>query len=160
VDSLVYALHKDGRHFLIPIEWKYVEAYGSDDKSAGSKGKIRMARYLKLIANSRYLNENTLNCCWYEPFYQLMRQTLWAEQLLLHKVPDFEADDYLHLHVIPDENAELLDKKYPCSGKGMKETWKSCLTNPDKYVVLSPAKLWEKQESDTGIYRYLEQRYW
>ncbi|GHT79738.1 hypothetical protein FACS1894104_4940 [Actinomycetota bacterium] len=160
VDALVYALHKDGRRFLIPIEWKYVEAYGNEDKSVGSKGKTRKSRYLDLIANSKYLNDKTLECCWFEPFYQLMRQTLWAEQLLIHKVPGYEADDYLHLHIIPDENAELLNKKYPCSGKGMKETWKSCLVDPGKYIVISPKDLWDKQEPDTDICRYLKHRYW
>jgi len=160
VDAFIYALHQDGRRFLIPIEWKYVEAYGNDNKSEGSKGETRKQRYLDLIAQSKYLNKKTLDCCWYEPFYQLMRQTLWAEQLLLHKAPGFEADDYLHLHVIPDDNAELLDKAYKCSGKGMAETWKSCLTDPDKYIVLSPKKLWSKQEPNTDIYHYLEYRYW
>jgi hypothetical protein len=89
-----------------------------------------------------------------------MRQTLWAEQLMIHKVSGYEADDYLHLHIIPAENVELLNKKYPCSGKGMKETWQSCLIDSDKYVVISPKDLWGKQESDTAIYRYLEHRYW
>jgi hypothetical protein len=79
---------------------------------------------------------------------------------MLHKVPGYEADDYLHLHIIPDENVELLDKKYPCSGRGMKETWKPCLKIPDKYVVISPKELWGKQKTGTEIYQYLEHRYW
>lgn len=89
-----------------------------------------------------------------------MRQTLWAEQLIAKKVAGLEADDYLHLHVIPSENTELLDKIYPCSRKGMEETWKSCLVNQDKYVVISPANLWSNQDQDTEIYKYLKQRYW
>jgi hypothetical protein len=160
VDALIYAQHADERRFLIPIEWKYVEAYGNDDKSLGDKGVTRKDRYLVLIADSQYLNGNTLSCCWFEPFYQLMRQTLWAEQLLSHQVPGFEADDYLHLHVIPDANAELLDKVYPCSNSGMEVTWKNCLTNPDKYIVLSPEKLWSRQDENSDIYQYLKKRYW
>lgn len=160
VDALVYALHQDGRRFLIPIEWKYVEAYGNDDKSAGSKGDTRKSRYLDLIANSRYLNDNTLSCCWFEPFYQLMRQTLWVEQLLKRQPKGFEANDYLHVHVIPHGNAELLDKSYPCSNQRMEATWKSCLTDSDKYVVISPKKLRSKQCKDTDIYSYLWRRYW
>ncbi|MDR3211390.1 MAG: hypothetical protein LBU79_05685 [Planctomycetota bacterium] len=41
-----------------------------------------------------------------------MRQTLWVEKLLLNKVPGYEADNYLHIHIVPDDNAEPLDKKY------------------------------------------------
>lgn len=160
VDAFIYALHRDGRRFLIPIEWKYVETYGNDDKSVGSNGDTRKLRYLELISKSKYLNKKTLACCWFEPFYQLMRQTLWAEQLLLNKIPGLEADDYLHIHVIPDENEELLKKLYPCSGRGMEETWRSCLNNQDKYVVVSPADLWDEQNQDTEIYNYLNQRYW
>lgn len=160
VDALVYALHKDGRRFLIPIEWKYVEAYGNEDKSAGDRGITRQSRYLDLIIGSRYLNANTVSCCWFEPFYQLMRQTLWAEQLLKQQPVGFEADDYLHLHIIPDENRELLHKQYPCSGQGMEQTWKNCLVDPDKYKVLSPKKLWQYQDQSTPVYKYLERRYW
>lgn len=160
VDAFIYALHKNGKRFLIPIEWKYVEAYGNENKSFGEKGETRKARYLKLIESSNYLNSNTLSCCWYEPFYQLMRQTLWAEQIIKNRVEGFEAEDYLHLHIIPDENTELLNKKYPCSSKGMAETWKGCLKNPEKYIVVSPASLFNLQDSDTDIYQYLQRRYW
>ncbi len=157
---MIYAKHRDGRRFLIPIEWKYVEVYGNDDKSMGSKGNERKSRYLNLIANSKYLNDNTLSCCWFEPFYQLMRQTLWTEQLFNHQPIGLEFDDYLHLHVIPCGNTELLNKSYPCSNLDMKETWKSCLIDPDKYIIISPKDLWSKQSRDTEIYRYLSIRYW
>lgn len=160
LDALIYAKHRDGRRFLIPIEWKYVETYGNDDKSVGSKGETRKSRYLNLIAQSKQLNKNTLSCCWQEPFYQLMRQTLWAEQMLLKKVSNLEADDYLHLHVVPDENIELLRKKHLFCGKAMEETWKSCLVDPNKYVVISPAQLCGTQSKDTKLFQYLERRYW
>ncbi len=160
LDALIYAQHRDGRRFLIPIEWKYVETYGNDNKSVGNKGGTRKSRYLDLIAQSELLNKNVLSCCWYEPFYQLMRQTLWTEQMLARSVSNLEADDYIHLHVIPDENLELLHKRYPFSDKGMENTWKSCLIDPNKYVVISPIKLWGTQNQDTKIFNYLEQRYW
>ncbi|MGI6390678.1 MAG: PGN_0703 family putative restriction endonuclease [Kiritimatiellia bacterium] len=160
VDALICARHRDGRRFLIPIEWKYVEKYGNKDKSTGSKGDERKARYLDLIKSSRYLNEHTPSYCWFEPFYQLMRQTLWAEQLLKHRPTGFEADNYLHLHVVPEDNAELLDKSYPCSNKGMIDTWESCLNYPEKYTVVHPNQLWSKQSKDTAIYEYLSKRYW
>ena len=160
LDALIYAKHRDGRRFLIPIEWKYVETYGNDDKSVGSKGETRKSRYLNLIAQSKQLNKNTLSCCWQEPFYQLMRQTLWTEQMLARSVSNLEADDYLHLHVVPDENIELLHKKYPFCENGLEATWKSCLVDPSKYIVISPARLWGTQTQDTDLFHYLERRYW
>ncbi|MEL1135042.1 hypothetical protein AAC978_07640 [Desulfitobacterium sp. THU1] len=160
VDALIYALHKNGKRFLIPIEWKYVEAYGNEDKSLEDKGKKRKSRYDQLINRSQYLNNKTQSCCWYEPFYQLMRQTLWAEQIIINQVKGLEADDYLHLHVIPDHNTQLLNKTYPYSGKGMEETWRQCLTIPDKYKIISPKQLWSKQNASTPLFQYIQQRYW
>jgi hypothetical protein len=160
VDALIYALHKNKKRFLIPIEWKYAESYGNENKSIDKEGETRKGRYLQLIEKSNFLNENTLSCCWYEPFYQLMRQTLLTEQIIQKKINGLEAEDYLHIHVIPDENHELLDKIYPCSQKGMSQTWKNCLTNPDKYVVISPTQLWSKQNRNADIFKYLDKRYW
>ena len=159
VDALIYALQNDGHRCLIPIEWKYVESYGNENKSSGDKGETRKKRYMDLIAKSSMLNENILSCCWYEPFYQLMRQTLWVEASM-KDVKGLEADNYLHLHIIPDGNTELLDKLYPCSGKGLEATWKNCLYSPEKYIIISPDKLWSKQKTDTDIYQYLCMRYW
>lgn len=144
---------------MIPIEWKYTER-GNKDKSIGKDGATRKSRYLDLINESQYLNDNTLTCCWFEQFYQLMRQTLWAEQLLKHKPKGFEADDYLHIHVVPECNTALFDKLYPCSKKNLTETWKGCLTDPDKYIVISPEQFWSKQSKDTDLYAYLKKRYW
>jgi len=123
VDALVYGLHEDGRKILFPIEWKYVEAYGNDNKALGEKGITRTKRYTNLINNSEQLNSNNQNIYYFEPFYQLMRQTLWAEQMIAHKSTEtIKADDYIHIHVIPSQNSELLNKIYPCSGKNMEET--------------------------------------
>lgn len=88
-----------------------------------------------------------------------MRQTLWAEQVIKNRVAGLEADDYLHIHVVPDKNAELLDKTYRCSRSGMEDTWKSCLTQPEKYVVVSPERLWDGQDNE-ALKEYLQARYW
>jgi hypothetical protein len=160
IDALALGLRKDGRRFLILIEWKYVEKYDNQDMSDGTKGEKRASRYLDLIKNSQQLNSATLSCCWFKPFYQLMRQTLWAEQILRHRPEGFEADDFLHLHVIPRANAQLLDKKYKCGGLGLEATWRKCLNYPEKYIVISPEKLWSGQDESSDLFRYLKTRYW
>ena len=92
----------------------------------------------------------------------MMRQTLWAENIVKHsKGEPFEAEDYLHIHVIPNENKDLLDKKYRVSGKNMEETWRSMLNDQSKYIIVDPQKLFEPI---TGKYpelaEYLKKRYW
>jgi len=160
VDALIIAIRRNGTRVLIPIEWKYVEKYGNEDKSKGAKGIVRKSRYTDLINNSVNLNSNTFSCCWYEPFYQLMRQTLWAERVLETRVKGFEADDFLHIMVVPDENDSLLHKEYKCSETGLYETWAKCLHHPEKFIIISPKDLWNNQDESSDLFRYLQTRYW
>lgn len=162
IDALILGVNKDGRKILIPIEWKYVEVYGNEDKSKGVKGTTRLGRYTQLINQSSQLRSTNHAVYYFEPFYQLMRQTLWAEQMVLNKSTEtIKVDDFMHLHIIPDENIDLLQKNYPISKMGMEATWRSCLKDQSKYKILSPALLItpiSKQYPD--LIEYLESRYW
>ena len=163
VDALIYGLHKDGRKILFPIEWKYVETYGNENKAYGDKGEIRKKRYTDLIKQSTQLNSDNHRIYYYEPFYQLMRQTLWAEQIIKHKDTEtIKADDYIHIHVIPLENYELLNKVYPCSGKDMEATWRSCIKEQEKYIIISPQSLLAPIDAIRyqKLLLYLNERYW
>lgn len=163
IDALIHGVHKDGRKILFPIEWKYVEAYNGENKASGDKGIKRKNRYTDLINNSLQLKCNCQDVYYYEPFYQLMRQTLWAEQMVANT--DFEAikaDDYIHVHVIPSENNELLNKIYKCSGKNMENTWRSCINDQSKYFVISPRELLKPIDAKNydSLVKYLNNRYW
>ena len=129
IDALAIGLMK-GKRWLIPIEWKFTETYENEsDYSMGTKGIERKRRYNDLITQSGSLNESFRNWMYIEPFYQLMRQTLWAEQMVAHKDTEhLKADDYLHIHVIPDENKELLSE-YRFSTLNLEDTWNKCLTD-------------------------------
>lgn len=136
VDALIYAVDNNNERWIIPIEWKYTESYDdckSGDKSNEGitfkvetnplkkpKGEVRLDHYSALIKNSEQLRsipsfvENPNydfqgSVYFFEPFYQLMRQTLWAEQMIQHKEEeDIKADHYLHIHVIPQADTDLL----------------------------------------------------
>ena len=147
IDALIYAKAKDNSLWLIIIEWKYTEHYADKNLAledctknpANCKGKVRRERYTKLICNSKQLKKDDFLFYFYEPFYQLTRQTLWAEQMILHKKDEkLKADNFLHIHIIPKGNKELLDKKYSFTGLNMQESWKTHLITPEKYFVLSP----------------------
>ena len=77
-----------------------------------------------------------------EPFYQLMRQTLWVEQMIKHK--DYEwvdADDYCHIHVIPSGNQDLLIHQYPYTQYDTLESaWRHALTlaGNERYKIIDP----------------------
>ena len=98
IDALIYGMHKDGRKILFPIEWKYIETYGNVNKAQGAKGDMRKKRYSDLINQSAQLNSINHEIYYFEPFYQLMRQTLWAEQIIKHKdLESIKVDDYIHI---------------------------------------------------------------
>ncbi|MBQ2026731.1 MAG: hypothetical protein II216_02855 [Alistipes sp.] len=176
VDAFIYAVHKeDKKRWLIPIEWKYTECYSNQDKSnedrigeekgSNGKGRERVMRYSALTDSSTQLK--SLNCYYgsiyyQEPFYQLMRQTLWAENVVKHRDDEIlKADDYLHIHIIPQGNKDLLDKKYSVSGKGMEETWRGMLNDQSKYVIVDPQRLFTPiAHKYPELVSYLNQRYW
>lgn len=184
VDALILGVDDEDKTWLIPIEWKYTETYGdgvSSDKSlegykvekdgtilktvSRPKGDIRMDRYNAIIDSSEQLRsvKNYRSSVYYfEPFYQLMRQTLWAEQMVKHRETEIiKADDYLHVHVIPSINTGLLHRKYAVSKEGMEKTWRSMLVNLDKYVIVDPKDFLEPiQSSYPELTAYLNTRYW
>jgi len=176
IDALIYGIHDSDKKFIIPIEWKYTECYDDQDKSVEDrigevkgtegKGKERLERYSNLINNSMYLKDlpNYRNSVYFfEPFYQLMRQTLWAEQIIKHKNTEIiKADDFIHIHIIPSDNVQLLEKIYKPSNGKMEETWINCLKHKEKYKIIDPGNLLEildnKKYSD--LIEYLNKRYW
>jgi hypothetical protein len=162
IDALIYAVDKYEKKWIIPIEWKYTEEYDNQDKSSGNSGTIRKGRYNGLIEKSKQLKSENIDWYYFEPFYQLMRQTLWAEQMVANKAAEtIKADDYMHLHIIPKENTDLLKKIYPCSNLDMEKTWRGCLENQDKYKIIAPSELLKNLSEDYAeLKKYLSERYW
>jgi hypothetical protein len=190
VDALIYGGHENGKKYIIPIEWKYTEYYDNQDKSVEDKdgeakgtegkGKERLARYSDLINKSQYLKslpDYRNSVYFFEPFYQLMRQTLWAEQLIKHigsetlwaeqKIKHNNSltskdADYIHTHIVPSLNVKLLEKKHKPGEKNMEDTWKSCLKHTEKYKIIDPRNLLKvlDQRKYGDLIEYLNKRYW
>ena len=171
IDALVMAKHRLGKIYLILIEWKYTEYYNKSDKSVEGKEKCkgleRQRRYNCLIKKSTQLKnpEKYEGSVYYQdPFYQLMRQTLWAEQVIKHRATEcLQADYYWHIHVVPTGNKALLNRKYKVSGKEMEDTWRDVLSNQSKYSIVDPATLFApvaKMAKYQKLIEYLKARYW
>ena len=169
---MMYAEHKDGSRWLVPIEWKYTEHYGNTNKATeglkadpvGGKGAVRLGRYGDLIRRSEQLRDTDSAVYFFEPFYQLMRQTLLVEQMVRHSDQEtLKADRFLHVHVIPASNNDLLRKSYKCSGAGMEETWRRQLQDQSKYRIVDPQHLLSALGSSGRYASLLERlhgRYW
>lgn len=147
VDAMMTGILKNGKKIQVIIEWKYTELYSKSDKSEGTSGTTRKNRYDALIDDKDSPIKRTVSVdnLYYEPFYQIMRQTLLAWQMTKNKANELKADDWLHLDIIPENNLNL---RYQVPApdliqSGIEEAWKSQLKEPNKYNVITPQKIFE-----------------
>ena len=136
IDAFIIANRK-AEKLLIAIEWKYTESYldGKNKALEPGKGKTRQNRYNQLISNSTQLKsipevENSV--FYYEPFYELMRQTLLVEKMVNSGI----ANDFLHILVVPSENEDLLGNNYTFTNDDLQTTWRNCLSDQSKFKVI------------------------
>jgi len=176
IDAMMLG-RKAKKNMLVSIEWKYTENYNGESLYIEPRWKI----YNELIdqPNSPIDSEiakgdnpeEYYKALYYEPFYQLMRQTLLSWKMV--DANEYGADDYIHLHIVPNENKEMLEGKTStyiqgCNRKdhdylNMEPAWKSILKKPSKYKRISPMEFIKplKEEKDTkSLLQYLEKRYW
>jgi len=171
VDAVMLGEMENGSRKLFFIEWKYVEKYtGKPSKFKGESGKIRKATYMPLLTkddcpiNIPEMNDQFIEGIFYEPFYQLLRQTLLAHEMV--KAKDFGATDYVHLHLIPKDSNELKlvnPSRGILPGATLQETWSNLLKSSEKYRAVDPMDFLEPARHIPNAIKaiqYLEQRYW
>lgn len=153
VDAFVYAKDKDGKHVLIPIEWKYTEAYEkTDDKKI--KKSIVEERYLgKINAEKSHLKEWQDSYYW-DPHYELARQSLLMEQII--ETHPFDADYYQHIVVCPVGNTEMCEDALSFKDS-LSEIGKTHFHIIDPQELLAPL---EGNEKYSKLLEYLRKRYW
>lgn len=180
IDAFAIAQDVDGNKRIIVMEWKLVENDSgnkaptketSNNTEEIRRGKIRVEDvYGNLIQESKALkhkyaiNDFFNSSLFHLPFYELMRQTLWAEY---NKV-DFGASDYFHINVIPVDNP-MRSKKYRFvdNTKGIEESWRKHLTpyGDERYIVVDPYSVVEAIENAnhskySDLIAYLKKRYY
>ncbi|MGQ7868671.1 PGN_0703 family putative restriction endonuclease [Sunxiuqinia sp. sy24] len=162
VDVFLIAKRK-GQKLLVPIEWKYTESYLEPTNKALEKGKgrTRQKRYNQLISDSKQLKtppDFEQSLFYYEPYYELMRQTLLVEKIVEKEL----ADDFLHILVAPTANDDFLKNSYACELQGLGETWKSQLENPEKFMRIDSNQILDllgQMPDYSALYNYLKLRY-
>jgi hypothetical protein len=141
IDAVMAVRRDSGMICLFAFEWKYTEKYGSGRSLVISKrGTSRVEIYRTLLERADSpirLGEHER--LFFDPFYQLMRQTLLAWQMVEHQ--EFGATEWLHIHVAPGANVALLETvtspKLAEFGN-MESAWRSVLVSPKRYVLVAP----------------------
>lgn len=143
VDAAMLAELNNGKRRLYFIEWKYVETYSKASKAEGESGKTRLGIYQPFLMHpDSPLKVSNIEGLFTEPYYQLMRQTLLASEIV--KAREYQADSYLHIHAIPKDNLELKNVNTASGkliGNTLEQTWKNILKKPSQYVAIDPQDL-------------------
>jgi hypothetical protein len=159
VDAAMIGRRMDGQKVLFLIEWKYTEEYNGDDLYIPERAQV----YDAFIedADSPFI-ELEPGALYFEPFYQLMRQTLLGWQLAKHG--DHGCTAYAHIHVAPAENNDFHDyvTAPALKGKTVAEAWRSALKAPQLFTSTTPQALIEPALTAASFEwaEPLRSRYW
>jgi len=100
-------------------------------------------------------------------YSKIARELVLQDPTLNLWAGEYQCDEYIHLHVIPENNTELRDRVTSpnlCSRVGnMSDAWKSVLKDRLRYIVMTPEEFLRPALGcpDThSIAGYLEKRYW
>ena len=160
VDAMMMGELPDGKRILFPIEWKYTEFYRVESKLDEAGGDTRWEAYEKLLsAPDGPITHRPLKDLY---FYQLMLQVLLGNEMV--KRQEYGATDWVHVHVIPSENTDLVNKVTSPGLKGetIGEAWKRALREPEKHITIGPKDLvnaFSLAKDTKAIARYLQKRY-
>ena len=151
VDAFLVAKTTSGRRAYL-LEWKYIEDYSTKQYLRGGvKGnKTRRQRYSEIYRHSpSFKKDVALEAWFYDPFYQIMRQRLLADRMVLHG--ELGVSDAKVVVVVPQGNVayrggitspELADV-FPNAGS-VADVVRQTLMCPDKaFACVSPDRLAE-----------------
>lgn len=137
----------NGRVHLVLGEWKYTEEYGRSYKGSGRSVDVRKSNYVNFFKAPKGVfsinndKDKLYDSLFYEPFYQLMRLQLLAQEMEGHKDKEMDADVVSVLHICPEANNEFRNNvpsdylKGRLPGKGVLEIWKE-LVPSEKFMSI------------------------
>jgi len=159
VDAVMLGVDEKGKRTLVLIEWKYTESYGCSHLYCPARARV----YDSLIMDpGSPIEVEASEYLYYEPFYQLMRQTLLGWKMVQNG--DYGASGFIHVHVIPEGNKKLRDSvpSPDLRSENMSAAWRSVLKDPESYIVVTPSEVLaavaSTHDSRAFLY-YLKERY-
>jgi len=170
VDAVMVGKKIDGNNLLILLEWKFTEDYTKNygDRNIFKPKKTSNSKSYDKLLGGRNSPIDTSHLkffedLYYEPFYQLMRQTLLGWKMI--ETNELGCNEYVHLHIIPKENLkiqEITSSNLKLGNKNMSDVWKNLLKEPFKYKLLSPEELLlplRNNQNFKDFFDYLNRRY-
>lgn len=166
LDALLPLRLVDGRVVGLAIEWKYTERPRAGSEAASREGTSRVDIYSPLLhAPNCPIDVSRLDSVeslFFDPYTQVMRQTLLAWQIVEHA--EAGMDGWLHVHVVPAGNTAMRKprSKLAAAGNDLSAQWRSVLREPDRYRVVTPTDLLAetpREDAPPGWREWLSMRY-
>jgi hypothetical protein len=160
VDAAMIGRTAAGERRMFLIEWKYTESYRSEDKYMDARAAVYDQFIEAADSPFRLIQARDL---YFEPFYQLMRQTLLGQQMARNH--DHGCRSFRHIHVAPDENLEFHRSitAPALTGADVYDAWRSVLKQPESFITRSPQQLLQPATAAPdmlSLSNYLRARYW
>jgi hypothetical protein len=148
IDAAVIYENSAKKKALLLIEVKYSESYGSAYKRFRSDGTDRFDNYAPFFYNAgspvREDIAPRLEDFLYEPFYQLLRQTLLAKQIMKADRPEADHVQVVHLYVKANESLlAVTSPAFRALGDTTYEVWRQVLKSPEQFTLI-PAEAFFK----------------
>jgi hypothetical protein len=144
---------KDGSKQFVLIEWKYTETYSAVNLKYSKRGTDRTAIYRHLFDHDDFpLRKEMINdfdALFFEPFYQLMRQQLLANEM--EKAKELGADVVSLHHFAPERNDQFKRVTSPDLeqiGDSVMEVWRRLVRKPDRFYHVSIENLFGNFKTD------------
>jgi len=157
---------KDGKIQIVLGEWKYTEDYRSLDKGIKTRKQNYSLAFNRNGGVFKQRGEDLYGALFFDPFYQLMRLQLLAQEMELSR--EMDANVVTMLHISPAANREFRDRvtsphlanMFP--NKGVLEIWKE-LVPEGKFMSIPVEDSLNTIErvavDDQGWVDYLKARY-
>ncbi len=145
-DAVVGFARVDGKKQIVLIEWKYTESYSPIPLAVSRRGTSRLEIYRRLYeAEDCPIKRNQLpgfEDLFFEPFYQLMRQQLLANEM--EKAREVQADVVSLMHISPDHNIDfkrVTSERLLGLGSSSINVWKNLINEKDRFLGISTEEL-------------------
>jgi hypothetical protein len=165
-DFIFRFIRRDGKIQIVLGEWKYTEEYRRLDKGIQVRKQNYHVAFNRHGGVFKHRGEDLYNTLFFDPFYQLMRLQLLAQEMELSR--EMDADVVTMLHICPVANREFRDRVTPphlaniFPNKGTLEIWKE-LVPQNKFMSISVEDLLNTIKrvtvDDQGWVDYLRTRY-
>jgi hypothetical protein len=135
----------EGRVLGVAIEWKYTESPHPGSEAVSKNGTSRVETYRPLLEAPNCPIDlsrlDKIENVFFDPYTQLMRQTLLAWQMV--EEGEEGVDGWLHVHVVPGANVAMRRPraKLAAAADDLAAQWRSLLHEPDHYRLVNPTDL-------------------